>query len=64
MYNLEIRSCTSPHLLAPRFKIFIVEFSTSPGFEPGPAEPEADMLLSEPTLQLYCIYAGGHALSL
>ena len=33
MYNLSIRSCTSPSLLAPRFVIFIWKFSISPGIE-------------------------------
>ena len=48
MYNLAIRKCTSPPLLAPRSKIFKLKFTTPPGSNPGPAEPEADMLPSEP----------------
>ena len=43
MYNLAIRKCTSPPLLAPRLKILPLQGSNS-----GPAEPEADMLPSEP----------------
>ena len=42
MYNLAIRKCTSPPLLAPRLKIFKLKLN------PGPAEPKADMLPSEP----------------
>ena len=38
MYNLAIRKRTSPPFLAPRLN-------------PGPAEPEADMLPSEPARQ-------------
>ena len=34
MYNLEIRKCTSPPLLAPRLKIFKLKFTTPPGIEP------------------------------
>ena len=34
MYNLAIRKCTSPPLLAPRLKIFIRKFTTPPGIEP------------------------------
>ena len=43
MHNLAIISCTSPPFLAPRSKTFIINFVLS-----GPAEPEADMLPSEP----------------
>ena len=53
MYNLGIRKCKSPPLLAPRLKIFKLKFSTPPGLNPGPAEPEADMLPSEATQQAY-----------
>ena len=45
MYNLAIRKCTSPPLLA-----------RGPGSNPGPAEPEADMLPSEPARQAYSSY--------
>ena len=31
MYNLAIRKCTSPPLLAPRLKIFKLKFITLPG---------------------------------
>ena len=34
MYNLAIRKCTSPTLLAPRLKIFKWKFTTPPGIEP------------------------------
>ena len=34
MYNLAIRKCTSPPLLAPRLKIFKWKFITPPGIEP------------------------------
>ena len=34
MYNLAIRKCTSPPLLAPRLKIFKLKFTTPPGIEP------------------------------
>ena len=34
MYNLAIRKCTSPPLLAPRFKFFKLKFTTPPGIEP------------------------------
>ena len=34
MYNLAIRKCTSPPLLAPRLKIFKWKFTTPPGIEP------------------------------
>ena len=33
MYNLAIRKCTSPPLLAPRLKIFKWNFTTPPGIE-------------------------------
>ena len=33
-YNLAIRKCTSPPLLAPRLKIFKWKFTTPPGVEP------------------------------
>ena len=33
MYNLMIRKCTSPPLLAPRLKIFKLKFTTPPGIE-------------------------------
>ena len=42
MYNLAIRKCTTLPLIAPRLKIFKLKLN------PGPAEPEADMLPSEP----------------
>ena len=48
MYNLAIRKCISPPLLAPKLEIFKWKFATPLGIEPGPAEPEADMLPSEP----------------
>ena len=58
MYNLAIIKCTSPPLLAPRLNIFKRKFTTPPGSNPGPAEPEADMLPSEPARQapvhMYC----------
>ena len=34
MYNIAIRKCTSPVLLAPRLKIFKWKFTTPPGIEP------------------------------
>ena len=34
MYNLAIRKCTSPPLLAQRLKIFKWKFTTPPGIEP------------------------------
>ena len=34
MYNLAIRKCTSPPLLAPRLKTFQWKFTTPPGIEP------------------------------
>ena len=34
VYNLAIRKCTSPPLLAPRLKIFKWKFTTPPGIEP------------------------------
>ena len=34
MYNLAIRKCTSPPLLAPRLKIYKLKFTTLPGIEP------------------------------
>ena len=43
MYNLAIRKCTSPPLLAPRLILL-----PHRGLNPGPAESEADMLPSEP----------------
>ena len=51
MYNLVIRKCTSPPLLAPRLKIFKLKLTTCWGSNPRTAEPEADMLLSEPVRQ-------------
>ena len=51
MYNLAIRKCTPPPLLAKRLKILKSKFTTPPGSKPGLAEPEADMLLSEPARQ-------------
>ena len=57
MYNLAIRKCTSPSLLAPRLKIFEWKFTTPPGSNPGPAEPEADMLPSEPTRRALDLYS-------
>ena len=47
MYNLAINKCTPPPLLAPRLKIFKLKCTTPPGSNPGPAEPEADMLPTE-----------------
>ena len=46
MYNLAIRECTSPPLLAPRLKN--ENLLPRRGLNPGPAEPEADVLPSEP----------------
>ena len=46
MYNLVTRKCTSLSLLAPRLKILKL---IRRGLNPGPVEPEADMLPSEPT---------------
>ena len=52
MYNLAIRSCTSPPLLVLRFKIFLIKFSTSPGIETQTRYiRDRDMLLSELTLR-------------
>ena len=34
MYNLAIRKCTSPPLLAPRLKFLKLKFTTPPGIEP------------------------------
>ena len=34
VYNLGIRKCTSPPLLAPRLKIFKLKLTTPPGIEP------------------------------
>ena len=51
MYNLAIRKCTYPPLLAPRLKIFKRKNENllpRRGSNLGPAEPEADMLPSEP----------------
>ena len=48
LYNLAIRKCTSPPLLAPRFKFSNENLLPRQGSNPGPAEPEADMLPSEP----------------
>ena len=45
MYNLAIRKCTFPPLLAPRFSN--ENLLSRRGSNPGPAEPEADMLPSE-----------------
>ena len=47
MYNLVIRKCTSPPLLASRLKIINENLLPRRGSNPGPAEPEADMLPSE-----------------
>ena len=44
MYNLAIIKCTSPPLLAPMLKIFKINLLPRRGLNPGPAEPEADML--------------------
>ena len=51
MYNLAIRKCRSPPLLAPRLKIFKLKF-TCWGSNPGPAEPEADMQSVSPKSQI------------
>ena len=48
MYNLAIRKCASPPLLAPRLQIFKLKFISPPEIEPRTDEPEADMLPSEP----------------
>ena len=48
MYNLAIRKCTSPPLLAPRLKILNENLLPCRGSNPGPAEPEADMPPFEP----------------
>ena len=45
MYNLAITKCTSSPLLAPRLNENLLPRR---GSNPGPAEPEADMLPSEP----------------
>ena len=47
MYNLSIRKCTSPPLLATRFKFPNENLIPRRGSNPGPADPEADMLPSE-----------------
>ena len=46
--HLAIRSCTSPPLLAPRLKFSNENLLPRRGSNPGPTEPEADMLPSEP----------------
>ena len=48
--------CTSPPLLAPRMKILKLKFNPRRGLNPGPAEPEADMLPSEPIIVWYKIH--------
>ena len=48
MYNIAVRKCTSPPLLAPRLKIFKLKFTTPPG-----NEPEADMLPPEPARRAF-----------
>ena len=55
MYNLVIRKCTSPPLPAPRLKIFKWKFTTPQGLNPAPAEPEADILPSEPVRRAWRI---------
>ena len=60
MYNIAIRKCTSPLLLASRLKIFKLKFTTPPGSNPGPAEPEADMLPSEPARQFIKVARAEH----
>ena len=47
MYNLSIRKCTE-------VEIFQMKIYHPPGIDPGPAEPEADMLLSEPARRAKC----------
>ena len=59
MYNLAIRKCISPPLLAPRLKIFKLKFITRRGLNPGPAESEADMLPSEPARRVGLKYVVG-----
>ena len=44
MYNLAIKKCTSPPLLAPRLKFSNENVLPHQGSNPGLAEPEADML--------------------
>ena len=60
MYNLAIRKRTSPLLLAPRLKILKLKYLLPRrGLNPGPAEPGADMLPSEPTRRvLFCTNHG------
>ena len=53
MYNLAIRKCTSPPLLAPSLNIFKLKITTPPGLNSGPTEPEADMLPSEPARRAF-----------
>ena len=49
MYNLVIRKCTSP-LLQPRDRKFSIEkLRPHRGSNPGPSEPVADILPSDPT---------------
>ena len=49
MYNLAIRKCTAPPLLDPTLKFSNENLLHRRGSNPRPAEPEADMLPSEPT---------------
>ena len=51
MYNLAVRSYTSPSLLALSLKIFIIRFLTQQLMNLTPIEPEADMLPSKPVWQ-------------
>ena len=55
MYNLAIRRCTSPPLLARGWKFSNENLLPCRGSNPGPAEPEADMLPSEPARQDLCV---------
>ena len=49
MYNLANRKCKSPTLLVPKLKKISKEnLRPCRGSNPGPAEPEADMLPSDP----------------
>ena len=53
MYNLAIRNYTSPPLVAPSFS----DENLRPrrGLNPGPAEPEEDILPSEPARRADCL---------
>ena len=53
MYNLVIRKCTCPPLLAPRLKISNENLLPHWRSNPEAAEPEADMLPSEPAQQAF-----------